>query len=601
MKEILKLLKLTLKEKNRLIISFVCSLFVAFFTYIFVNLIQPIMDKMFQLAPKAGSVEKVRVMDFVINNLHVSEEQLMLFLPMLLVAVIFGKGLFTFLSSFFMKSVGLKVVNKMRNDLFTHLVYQSSDYFEHKATGELMSRLTSDVDKIQEAVSGSIGDLVQEIFVLFALLIGIFFIDWHLALSSFVIAPLAVIPLVVFSTQLKKKGKLNQVKMANIFSLIYETITGNKIVKSFTMEKFELKKFFEATKSYFKTSMKLAWIGSLSSPFMEFLGGLMGAFVLIVGTRRITQGYISPGDFGAFIMAIFMMYTPIKRLSRANNVIQQGVACHERVQEILQSRPKIIDRPNAYSLPPVKGKVKFENVSFSYNETRPVLFNVDFEVLPTEKVALVGLSGSGKTTIINLLSRFYNPTSGRILIDGNDISEIKVASLRSQIGLVTQELILFNDSVRNNIAYGLVKTSLDDVKKAAKAARAHDFIMELPDDYDTQIGERGALLSSGQRQRLAIARALLKNPPILVLDEATSALDSESERLIQVALSNVMKGRTTFVIAHRLSTIRNADKIFVVDKGKIAEIGTHSELCRKNGIYKKLYDLQFPEEEEDIL
>ncbi len=601
MKEILKLLKLTLKEKNRLIVSFVCSVFVAFFTYVFVNLIQPIMDKMFHLVPKVGAVEKVRFMDFIINKLHITEEQLMVFLPMLLVIVIFGKGLFTFLSSFFMKSVGLKVVNKMRNDLFNHLIYQSSDYFDHKATGKLMSRLTSDVDKIQEAVSGSLGDLVQEIFVLFALLIGIFFIDWHLAIASFVIAPLAIIPLAVFSTQLKKKGKLNQEKMANIFSLLYETITGNKIVKSFTMEKFELKKFFEATKSYFKTSMKLAWIGSLSSPFMEFLGGLLGAFVLIVGTSRIAQGYISPGDFGAFIMAVFMMYTPIKRLSRANIVIQQGVACHERVQEILQSTPKIVDHSNAYSLPHIKGRVKFENVSFSYNETRPVLFNVDFEVLPTETVALVGLSGSGKTTIINLLSRFYNPTSGRILIDDNDISKITIDSLRSQIGLVTQELILFNDNVCNNIAYGRVKTCLDDVKKAAKAAMAHDFIMELPEAYDTQIGEGGALLSSGQRQRLAIARALLKNPPILVLDEATSALDSESERLIQIALSNVMKNRTTFVIAHRLSTIRNADKIFVVDKGKITEIGTHAELCRKNGIYKKLYDLQFPEEEEIIL
>jgi subfamily B ATP-binding cassette protein MsbA len=277
------------------------------------------------------------------------------------------------------------------------------------------------------------------------------------------------------------------------------------------------------------------------------------------------------------------------------------VASYERIQDILESKPSILDRPKAYPLPPVKGKVTFKNVSFSYNEARPVLHDVNFEVNPTDMVAVVGLSGSGKTTIINLLSRFYEPTSGSIKIDDIDISETTVKSLRSQIGLVTQELILFNDSICNNIAYGLEDMPFEKIVGAAKAAMAHEFIMELPEKYDTQIGEKGVLLSSGQRQRLAIARALLKNPPILILDEATSALDSESERLIQVAMRNVMKDRTTLVIAHRLSTIRNAHKIFVVDRGKIVEIGTHEELCQMNGIYKKLYDLQFPEESEGIL
>ncbi len=598
MKEVLQLLKLTLSEKKKLILSFVFTLFVAFFTYVFVNLVQPIIDEMLNLssAPPPG---KTRFMDFVFQHFQVSKEQLMWFIPLILIIVIFGKGLFTFLSSFFMKSIGHKVVMKLRNNLFEHLVYQSSGFFDHKPTGELMSRLTSDVDKIQQAVSGSMGDLLREIFVLFALLIGVFVIDWRLALVAFIIAPIAVAPLAAFSRQLKKKGKLNQIKMSQIYNLLFETITGNKIVKAFTMEKFEIKKFFKATASYFRTSLKLAWIGSLSSPFMEFLGGVIGAFILFVGTTRITQGYISPGDFGSFVMAIFMMYTPIKRLSRANNTIQQGVACYERIQEILQHKPQIADRPQAYSLPPIKGRVKFENVSFSYNETRPVLHNVNFEVLPNETVALVGLSGAGKTTIINLLSRFYEPTSGRIMIDGIDIREVKLASLRSQIGLVTQELILFNDTVRNNIAYGLEEVSLDKIIAAAKAAEAHDFIQELPQSYETVIGERGLLLSSGQRQRLAIARALLKDPPILIFDEATSALDSESERLIQKAMANVMKNRTTFVIAHRLSTIRNADKILVIDRGRIAEIGSHEQLCRQQGIYKKLYDLQFPEEREE--
>ena len=362
MKEIFKLFKLTLEERSRLIVSLIFTIFVAFFTYVFVNLVQPIMDRMFQLAPQT-TVQKARFMDFVFQSFNVSQEQLVKFIPFILVIVIFGKGLFTFLSSFFMKTIGHKTVKKLRNQLYEHLVYQSSHFFDYAATGELMSRLTSDVDKIQQAVSGSMADLIREIFVLFALLIGIFIIDWRLALASFVIAPLAVIPLAIFSQRLKKIGKLNQVKMAQIYTLLYETIMGNKIVKAFTMEKFETKKFFEATKNYFKTSIKLAWIGSLSSPFMEFLGGVIGAFILIVGTARITEGHISPGDFGAFVMAIFMMYTPIKRLSRANNVIQQGVACHERIQEILSSQPQIVDRPNAYPLPPVKGSVRFENVS----------------------------------------------------------------------------------------------------------------------------------------------------------------------------------------------------------------------------------------------
>ncbi len=597
MKEIFQLFKLTIKEKKRLFLTFFCTIFVAFFTYVFVNLIQPIMDDMFQLAAQ-DVPQKTRLMDFVFQNLNISREQLAVALPLILLVVIFGKGFFTFLSSFFMRSIGHKIVKKIRDDLYERLIYQSADFYDSIPTGELMSRLTSDVDKIQEAVSGSMGDFIRELFTLFALFIAIFFIDWRLALASFIIAPLALVPLMAFSRQLKKKGLLNQIKMAKIFNLLYEAITGNKIVKAFTMEKFEIKKFFRATLSYFKTSLKLAWIGSLSSPFMEFMGGILGAFILVVGTKRIAQGHISAGDFGSFLMAVFLMYNPIKRLSRANNRIQQGVACYERIQELMGRESQIKDHPKAYPLPAVKGVVKFENVYFSYNESRPVLYDVNFEVKPGETVALVGLSGAGKTTIINLLSRFYDSTSGRITIDGIDIREVTLVSLRSRIGLVTQDLILFNDSVKNNISYGHEDVSMDKVIEAAKAAKADDFIMGFPKGYETQIGEKGKLLSSGQRQRLAIARAILKDPPILILDEATSALDSESERLIQLALNNLMKDRTTFVIAHRLSTIMKADRILVIDKGRVIESGTHKELCRKDGIYKKLYELQFPEEKE---
>jgi len=597
MKEILQLFKLSLKEKKWIILAFVSTIFVALFTYMFVNLVQPIMDEMFKLGPANGP-QKTRLIDTLFQSLHLSKASLVHYLPYLLVIIIFGKGLFTVLSSFFMKAVGHKVVKKLRDDLYTRLIYQSSSFFDHANTGDLMSRLTIDVDRIQQAVSGSLGDFVEESFILVALLVNVFVIDWQLALTSLVITPLAVIPLAVFSRKLKKRSLSGQVKMGQIYSLLHETISGNKIVKAYTTEEFEIKKFLRATASYLRTNIKLAWIGSLSSPFMEFIGGVAGAFVLAVGTSRISSGQITPGDFGSFVMAIFMMYMPIKRLSRANSQVQQGVACYERIQEVLNGIPQIQDSPNAYPLPRVRGEIKFDGVSFCYNKTRPVLEDITFEVRPTETVALVGLSGAGKTTIVNLLSRFYDPTLGRITIDKIDIREVTLTSLRSKIGLVTQETILFNETIKDNIAYGLEDVSLDKIIEAAKAAKAHEFIMELPHGYETRIGEKGGLLSSGQRQRLAIARALLKDPPILVLDEATSALDNESERLIQIALANVRQNRTTLIIAHRLSTIRSSDRILVVDRGRIVERGSHEELCQREGIYKKLYDLQFPEEEE---
>lgn len=598
MKEIFALLKLTLNERKKLSLAFLSSILVAFFTYIFVNLVQPIIDEMFRVAP-GQPFKKTSLMKVIFNWFHVDQEKLTWFLPLLLVIVILGKGIFTFFSSFFMKSVGLRIIQKIRNQLYEHLIYQSSYYFDHHPTGELMSRLTNDVEKLQEAVSGSMADFFQEILVLIALLVYIFITDWRLALASFIIAPLAIIPLLVFSRLLKKNSLDNQRKMARIYELLFETITGHKIVKAFTMEKFEIKKFFKATFDYLKSGLRLAWIGSMSSPFMEFLGGLVGAFILLVGTIRIAQGHISPGDFGSFVVAIFYSYTPIKRLSRANTVIQQGVASFQRIQEVLKSQHKIVDHPQAYPLPPVQGHISFKNVSFSYDRTRPILKDVSFEVYPAETVALVGLSGAGKTTIINLLSRFYDPTAGQILIDGIDIKEVTISSLRAQIGLVTQEIILFNDTVRNNIAYGLGDVPEERIIAAAKAAMAHDFIIKLPQGYDTPIGEKGAFLSIGQRQRLAIARALLKNPPILILDEATSHLDSESEHLIQKALENVMKDRTTIVIAHRLSTVRTASRILVLDAGRIVEAGTHEELIKHDGIYRKLYELQFLESKEE--
>ena len=598
MKDVFRLLKLTFREKKLLFLAFASSLFVAFFTYVFVDMVQPILDRLFLRTPAPAVPDKARLMDAVFRTLNVTEADITRVLPIVLVVVIFGKGLFTFLSSFFMKAVGHRVVKTMRDDLYEHVVYQSTSYFDHVPTGDLMSRMTNDVEKVQQALSGAMGDMIEEVFILVALLVGIFIRDFRLAVVSFVVAPLAAVPMAVFSRQLKKKSLSAQVKMGQIYGLLHETITGNKIVKAFTTERFEIRRFLKATASYLRTSIKLAWIGSLSSPFMEFLGGVVGAFILWVGTKRIAEGAISPGDFGAFLTALFLMYMPIKRLSKANNVIQQAVACHARITEVLANTPVVRDAPNAYPLPPVKGAIRFENVSFAYDPNRPVLTGIDFEVRPTETVAIVGLSGAGKTTIINLLARFYEPTGGRVLVDGIDIRDVTLDSLRSRIGLVTQEIILFNESIRDNIAYGLDGVPDERIVAAATAAKAHGFIMQLPDGYATPIGERGGLLSTGQRQRLAIARALLKDPPILILDEATSALDAESEHLIQEALATLRQGRTTIIIAHRLSTVRSADRILVIEAGRIAERGSHEELIRQDGLYHKLYDLQFPEDEE---
>ena len=617
----LELLRLMLREKKWVTLSFVCTLFVAVFTSMFVYLVQPIFDDMFKLAPSApaalvqpssaqagppgppGSAQeppapKKRVFYILWDFFHLNRNDIRRALPFVVVIVIFGKGLFTFLSSFFMKAVGNKIVKTMRDRLYEHILYQSSAYFDRAKTGDLMSRLTNDVDRIQQAVSSSMSDLIEESLILIGLLVAMFLNDWRLALISFIVLPLAIVPLAAFSRKLKKRGRQSQTKMGEIYGLIHETISGQRIVKAFTMERFELRKFLEASYRYFRINLRLAWISALSSPFMEFIGGVVGAFLLYVGSNRIIKNQMSPGDFGSFTVAIFYMFTPIKRLSLANNVVQQATACLDRIHEVLALPPQIQDAPTAYPLPRVEGRVRFEHVGFAYDPDRPVLFDIDFEAQPRQTVALVGLSGAGKTTVINLLARFYECETGRITVDGHDVRNVTLESLRSQIGLVTQDIVLFNDSVRNNIAYGLEDVAEEKLVAAARTAECHNFITELPQGYDTPIGERGALLSVGQRQRLALARALLKNPPILILDEATSALDSESERLIQQALDHIMKNRTTFVIAHRLSTIRTADTILVIDKGRIVESGPHEVLLKREGIYKKLHDLQFPEVEE---
>ncbi len=607
-----RLLKLTLHERKYVALAFLATVFVALFSSTFVYLVQPIIDNMWmnpaQQAeqqqrmvnehPGTAAAAKTRLLDLLWRALGVAPEDIRHVLPWVILGVLFGKSLFTFLSSFFMKAVGNKIVKTLRDQLYKHILYQSTSFYDAATTGDLMSRLTNDIDRIQQAVGTAMSDLVEETFVMVGILVVMLAIDVKLALMAFVLTPLAVLPMAAFSRQLKKQGRRSQIKMAEIYNHVYETISGHRIVKAFTTEPFELRKFLKASWRYFRINLKLAWVSSLSSPFMELVGGFVGAFILWIGSKRISAGYISAGDFAAFAMAVFSLFTPIKRLTRAQNVVVQATACLDRVEEVLKVPLQIQERPGAFPLPPVQGRVRYEAVRFAYRPDRPVLHDISFEVEPRQTVALVGFSGAGKTTIINLLARFYEPTAGRVLIDGIDIHDVTLPSLRSQIGLVTQDIVLFNDSVRGNIAYGLDDVPIERIQAAAEAAECHRFITELPKGYDTLIGERGGLLSVGQRQRLAIARALLKNPPILILDEATSSLDSESERLIQKALAKIMRDRTTFVIAHRLSTIRNADMILVIEKGRIVESGPHDKLLRKHGIYRMLYDLQFAQDEE---
>jgi subfamily B ATP-binding cassette protein MsbA len=501
----------------------------------------------------------------------------------------------SFYSEYAFQKVGLSTVRDLRNELYERLIHQSHRFFSERSTGEMLSRVVSDADAIQAAVSTRMGDLFQESLTLLFLLIYVFWTNPELALITLVLAPALVYPVVHFGRRLRGTTHRSQERMADMATLLEETIRGVRIVKAFTMERFEISRFRNATKRHLGSNLKAQKIQALSSPVMDLITGLGGLALLFYAQRRIANGTLSFGALMAYIAAVAAMYQPMKKLNKVNLSVNTALSAAERVFRMLDIPNEVVDKPNATAIASVGSGIRYENVSFRY-EAEPVLTGVDLTVAPGEIVAIVGGSGSGKSTFVNLLPRFYDVNGGRITIDGRDIRDVKLSSLRGLMGLVTQEVVLFNDTVRNNIAYGLDNADEDRVVDAAKAANAHDFISAMPQGYDTEIGESGVLLSGGQRQRLAIARALFKDPPILILDEATSALDTESERLVQGALEHLMQGRTTLVIAHRLSTIRSADKIVVLDKGEIVESGSHDELLARRGVYRKLYDLQFADE-----
>ena len=505
------------------------------------------------------------------------------------------KGLGSYASTYLMTSVGQRVVMDVRNQLFRHIVGQSAGFFASRTTGRLMSRITNDVHQIQQAVSVTFGDLLRESLALVGYATLLFIYDARLALVCMTGAPVIVYPLVRLGQRVRRTTRRSQEELEHLSHVTAEAFTGHRIVKAFGAEAHETNKFREVAARLYRTNMKVTSSVAALPPLMELLGGFGIAVALWYGSREIATARLTSGEFASFIAALFMMYGPVKKLSRVNAGLQQATAAAERIFEMLDVHTEVRDRPGSRPLARLRDRISFRDVGFSYDgSTGPhVLRHVSFDVRAGEMVAVVGLSGAGKTTVVNLLARFYDVTEGAIVLDGVDVRDGTMASLRSQIAMVTQETILFDDTIAGNIAYGSPQAPQDAIEAAARAAHAHEFISALADGYETRIGERGQRLSGGQRQRLAIARAVLTNAPILILDEATSSLDSESELLVQDALAKLMQNRTSFVIAHRLSTVRRADAIIVLDRGRVVEVGRHQDLlAREGGVYARLYAMQ---------
>jgi subfamily B ATP-binding cassette protein MsbA len=511
-----------------------------------------------------------------------------------IVIVYLLKGIGSYVSSYLMAGVGQRVVTDLRNALYRHILNQSASFFAHGATGRLLSRINNDVGQVQQAVSETAGDLTRETLALVGYSALLFYYDARLTIVCLTGAPLVVYPLIRLGQRVRRTTRRSQEALEQLSHLSTEAFTGHRIVKAFATEGHEAEKFSRAGYHLFRTNMKVTAALSSLPPLMELLGGFGMAGALVYGSRQIANGNLTPGQFALFIGTMFLMYGPAKKLSRVNANLQQTIAAAERIFEMLDTHTEVVEQPGAPQIKPFQHSIEFREVGFGYDDAAGrILRNVSLTVRAGQMIAIVGRSGAGKTTLVNLLPRFYDVSTGQILFDGVDIRQVTVASLRRQIGIVTQDTVLFDDTIGRNIAYGSDEATPQQIEAAARAANAHDFITALPHGYETMIGERGQRLSGGQRQRLAIARAVLKDAPILVLDEATSALDTESELLVQEALTNLLMNRTSFVIAHRLSTIRRADAIVVLERGRIVEFGRHEQLlANPDGTYATLYQMQ---------
>ena len=523
-------------------------------------------------------------------------QSILLKICILIIILFFLKNVFGYLQAYFLAFVEQGMIRNLRNEAYIHLHKLPMSFFKNEKTGNLISRIMNDVNVVQASVSAVFLNLIREPLTIIVFLGIAVSISWRLTLFSLLVLPFSIGIISWIGLILRKQSGLLQQEMADITTTLHETITGVKIVKAFGMENYENKKFKAQTQKFFRLVLKITRIRNTASPVTEFLSVVVGGAMIYFGGQLVLfDKTLKPSEFLVFLMAIFQMMPPIKELSSVNNRIQESSAAADRVFEILDTEPRIKNVENPLPLNDFNDTIEFQNVSFHYDDSEElVLDTINLKVKKGNVIAIVGSSGAGKTTMVDLLPRFYDPTGGKVLFDGTDIKSARLEDLRKQMGIVTQETVLFNESVKSNIAYGIDDCSEQKLFDAAKAANAHNFILELPHGYETIIGEKGTKLSGGQRQRLAIARALLKNPPIMILDEATSALDNESEVLVQEAIERLMHDRTTFVIAHRLSTIRNADRIIVLDRGRIVQDGKHDQLLnQENGIYKKLYELQF--------
>jgi subfamily B ATP-binding cassette protein MsbA len=561
---------------GRIVLSFLCMAVVAGTSGALAWLMKPVVDEVF--------VNKAVGMLWPIAT------------GVVIVSVI--KGFATYFQSYFISWVGFRIINDMQNRLFAHLMRMDLQFFHDNATGTLVSRFTNDINQMRAAVSNALAGIGRDSLSVIALVAVMFYQDWRLGLVSFFAFPTAVYPIQRFGKRLRRVVVNTQEHLGDFVAELDQSFQGMRVVKAYGMERHEEEKIAGITETIFRLVFKQSRVRARSGPLMETLGGLAIAAVIVYGGSRVIEGTTTAGAFFSFMTALMMAYQPVKNLSNLYPSLQEGLAGAQRLFTILDLTPTIVEKPDAQPLAVRGGAVRLENVVFGYDASRRALDGITLDMPAGKRVALVGLSGAGKSTVLNLIPRFYDVEAGRVLVDGQDVRDVTLGSLRERMALVSQEILLFDDTVRANIAYGRPNATDAEIEAAARHAAAHDFIAALPQGYDTTVGEHGAKLSGGQRQRLAIARAMLRNAPILLLDEATSALDTESERQVQTALEALMKGRTTIIVAHRLSTIADADVIHVIDHGRLAESGRHAELMARGGLYARLYAVQATEDDD---
>src|ERR1700690_1111449 len=604
MRQLTRLLRYVLPFGLQLVPGVLLLAAVGFLEAFRLILIRPVTDRV--LEPSTGSKD-IQLFVIPISHHPVFLQQLVpsrftnawTMVAVALIGSTILKGIFDYAGTYLVNHAGFGMITDLRNDLYNSVLRRSAAFFQKHTTGTLISTIINDIERVQYAMSSVLAEGLQQFFTFLFTAIAVVILGRKLAWVLLLFIPFIIYSAIRIGRRVRHTTRRGQDKLADIQNILQETITGNRIVKAFSMESWEIARFASAAQRLFRANLRSVAAAAISSPLMDIFGAIAIALLLLLGRNRIAHSEFTLGTFGAFITAVFSLYNPVRKFAVFNNNFQQALGASSEIFKFMDTEDDVKEKPGARPIPPFTKSVRLEGVCFSYetdgDESREILCDINLEVCAGEVVAVVGSSGAGKSTLVHLIPRFFDVTAGRLLIDGRDVRDTTLASLRSQIGVVTQETVLFNDTLRNNIAYGQPSISQKQVEAAARTALAHDFIMELPAGYDTMIGERGVRLSGGERQRIAIARALLKNAPILILDEATSALDSESEALVQSALHNLMTGRTVLVIAHRLSTVRRADRIAVIENGSVADSGTHEELMKKLGTYRRLYELQFAE------